>query len=292
VRSILTTSSGSPSSSDAMLATAAIAARTGAAVHLFTVYEPNGVVSSRWSTEVEDIELDTAGRKEAEQFERRIREHAASLGEPISSWPVRVAVGPSAQMIASAAREVGADMIVVGLGRPEVSFRQMGTEMALRLGFLSSVPVLAVAPDPVVPFERLVVDASTEDSLRAMRTALPLLREGGVVDLVEVRSTASSVPSSDESDRLQLLLHLGRENASHVRHVLIEGEPGAQLVSYASQVRSDLVVTPLVGETSIDRTLARNVAVTLFRAASCSVLAVPIARAEPRRTQAGSLLAR
>jgi nucleotide-binding universal stress UspA family protein len=283
MRTILTTSSGSPSSSDAMRAAASIAERTGAQVHLFTVYEPNGVQSSRWSTDVAEVELDRAGRAEAERFEHRIREHAASLGEPIAGWPVRVTVGPSAQMIARAARELSADLIVVGLGRPEVAYRQMGTEMALRLAYLTPCPLLAVSESPPMPFDRLVVDAGAEESIRAMRAALPLLQPEGMVDLVEVRGNSSS-PSATESDRFQLLLHMSRANVRRLRHVLLEGDPAYQLVSYAGQIGADLVVTPLAGESSIDRTLAANAAPNLFRACSCSVLAVPSGRASRRRT--------
>jgi nucleotide-binding universal stress UspA family protein len=66
-----------------------------------------------------------------------------------------------------------------------------------------------------------------------------------------------------------------------VSHVLLEGDPAAEIVRYGRDASIDLIVMGTHGRTGLDRLLLGSVAESVLRDASCSVLVVKLPRGQP-----------
>jgi nucleotide-binding universal stress UspA family protein len=66
-----------------------------------------------------------------------------------------------------------------------------------------------------------------------------------------------------------------------VRHVLLEGDPAAEIVRYAQDMNMDLIVMGTHGRTGLERLLMGSVAEKVMRQATCSVLVVKLPRGVP-----------
>ena len=66
-----------------------------------------------------------------------------------------------------------------------------------------------------------------------------------------------------------------------VHHVLLEGDPAAQIVRYAADAGIDLIVMGTHGRTGLERMLLGSVAEQTLRGAPCSVLVVKLPRGVP-----------
>jgi nucleotide-binding universal stress UspA family protein len=70
-----------------------------------------------------------------------------------------------------------------------------------------------------------------------------------------------------------------------VRHVLLEGDPAAEIVRFGRDAGFDLIVMGTHGRTGVERQLMGSVAEKVLRDAACSVLVVklPRGRSSPAR---------
>lgn len=66
-----------------------------------------------------------------------------------------------------------------------------------------------------------------------------------------------------------------------VRHVLLEGDPATEIVDYAREAGSDVIVMGTHGRTGLERLLMGSVAEKVMREAPCSVLVVKLPRGVP-----------
>src|SRR5438477_8391803 len=66
-----------------------------------------------------------------------------------------------------------------------------------------------------------------------------------------------------------------------VRHVLLEGDPAAEIVRYGRDAGVDLIVMGTHGRTGVERLLMGGVAEKVLRDASCSVLVAKLPRGQP-----------
>ena len=66
-----------------------------------------------------------------------------------------------------------------------------------------------------------------------------------------------------------------------VTHVLLEGDPAAEIVRYGRDAGIDLIVMGTHGRTGIERLLLGSVAEKVMREASCSVLVVKLPKGIP-----------
>jgi nucleotide-binding universal stress UspA family protein len=69
--------------------------------------------------------------------------------------------------------------------------------------------------------------------------------------------------------------------AIRVRHVLLEGDPAAEIVRFAQDMNMDLIVMGTHGRTGLERMLMGSVAEKVMRDAKCSVLVVKLPRGVP-----------
>jgi nucleotide-binding universal stress UspA family protein len=63
-----------------------------------------------------------------------------------------------------------------------------------------------------------------------------------------------------------------------VRHVLLDGDPAAEIVRYAQEMNMDLIVMGTHGRSGLERLLMGSVAEKVMRQATCSVLVVKLPR--------------
>ena len=66
-----------------------------------------------------------------------------------------------------------------------------------------------------------------------------------------------------------------------VRHVLLEGDPAAEIVRFSQDMNMDLIVMGTHGRTGLERLLMGSVAEKVMRQATCSVLVVKLPRGVP-----------
>jgi nucleotide-binding universal stress UspA family protein len=71
-----------------------------------------------------------------------------------------------------------------------------------------------------------------------------------------------------------------------VRHVLLEGDPAAEIVRYGRDAGMDLIVMGTHGRTGLERLLMGSVAEKVLRDASCSVLVVKLPKGVPSAERA------
>ncbi|MSR53241.1 MAG: universal stress protein [Gemmataceae bacterium] len=98
---------------------------------------------------------------------------------------------------------------------------------------------------------------------------------------------AQPEPNSDHDFWRGQLTQIRPANpAIPVKHVLLEGDPATEIVSYARDAGFDLIVMGTHGRTGIERQLMGSVAEKILREAPCSVLVVKLPRAFARAEQA------
>ncbi len=212
-----------------------------------------------------------------------------TAGGEATSWTVAVTIGPPAPTIAHIARERGARMIVMGIGRRAPLDRVFGAETTLRLIRLADQPVFAVVQDFSGPLRHAAVAMDfSAPSVRAAEEALALLgSEGGTLSLVHVRQTSRRTRREDDDDvremyerrvadlfvRLRRMLAI--PSSVTVHEVVLEGDPAPELVGFVEREGADFVATGSSGMGFIDRLIIGSVATQILRRSEVSVLAVP-----------------
>ncbi|MHB1224909.1 MAG: universal stress protein [Gemmatimonadaceae bacterium] len=204
------------------------------------------------------------------------------------SWPVRIVAGQPSRTIARAASERRARMIVVGIGRHAPMDRVLGSETALMTIREADRPVLAVAPDAIaLPRHAVVGMDFSAASVRAAEEALALLGEGGTLSLVHVRPPADSFLLTGVDPRgatlgrrvtelfQRLVAALAPPPSVTVGTVVLDGDPGEELLGYAEREHADLVATGSSGMGFLERLIVGSVATRIIRHSRVSVLVVP-----------------
>lgn len=269
--------------SDAALAAAHRLAHTLGAVEVLSVLEPMPIISP-------EAQLPIAAELEEERREDRIAAVHAQLQRVTGSdrsWPVDIGEGVPAALIVRRARELQAKVIVVGLGRHRIVDRLFGSEMALQVLRMATVPVLCVAPTGLAGKPRRILAAVdfSDMSVDALRAAIPLFGDKASLDLVHVVSRdqatgvweqwqeiyAKALKDSFEKLRQELELPAG----TTVQVETFTGDPAGELLQAAETDQADLIVTGSHGHGFLSRMLLGSVATGIIRGAKCSVLAVP-----------------
>lgn len=194
--------------------------------------------------------------------------------------------GDPANVLAKAAREYNARLIVAGLGKHRILDRLFGDETALRLLRVAPVPVLAVSAGFTGAPTRIVVGMDfSETSIRAARMALELAGESATIYLTHVgpRDSAATAwngwgPSYMTEAGAALTRvqdHLRIPRGMSLQGVVRHGDPATELLAFANSVGADLIATGSHGHGFVARMLVGSVATKIIRYSTCSVLAVP-----------------
>jgi len=140
-------------------------------------------------------------------------------------------------------------------------------------------------------FEKILVATDgSEHGLRAAKVALELGKiSGGKVNAIYVADTNRTSHLPDDMllfSIRELLLKEGKEALKHVEtlagnmgvafeSVVIEGNPGSEIVSYAQSKGMDIIVMGAVGRTGLDKFLLGSVAEKVVRSSKIPVLTIP-----------------
>jgi nucleotide-binding universal stress UspA family protein len=218
------------------------------------------------------------------EIEKQVETVTGSRG----TWPLRVEAGLPGTRIVRWAKDRGADLILLGIGRHRPVDRVFGTETALQVIRLSHVPVLAVPEGSTgLPGIAVLGVDFSHFSRRGAEVALGLLKPPCEAHLVHVMSGMEFLPTVSESwrtdyeeelrERLQDLTRgLGAAAGGCTLTIhLLEGEPAHELLNLAVEKHADLIVAGSHGLSFVGRLLMGSVSTRLVRGSHVPVLVIP-----------------
>ncbi len=238
-------------------------------------------------------------RKDADRQFIDVEKHAAGSGVSIRK---RIEFGIPSQRIETVARELQADLIILGThGRTGLAHVLVGStaERVVRTGpcpvlsvktrRMESPPSAAAPADRAVVIGRILVPIDfSECSLDALEYATQFAKHRGAA--VTILHTLEPVPynldftlhSSQDwrekrdylQGRLQVLCAILTSNRIRADQVLKAGLPTESIVEYAREQGHDLVIMGTHGRRGISHMLTGSVAEAMLRLAPCPVLTV------------------
>ena len=201
------------------------------------------------------------------------------------AWAATVRFGPTGWSIVESAHELGAQLIVVGLGRHGKVARLFGTETATRVARKSDLPVLAVHPaSRGLPSVIVAAVDFSDASNRSVHEALQLIEPGGELHLVHVMSNYNFTPVADGAWRLSYAeaveksfdrLRHSLASPATVKTKLLTGNLVEVITKYAKSVKADLIAVGSHSQGLVERVLLGSAPAELLRVAPCSVLVAP-----------------
>lgn len=281
---ILVATDGTAAAEPALTAARILAARDGAEVEVLSVLEPVAPLPPLVGGIPLPQQLDT--ERAATLRESVARQVRDTVGEP--GWNVEVVQGHPPATIARMADRAEARMIIMGLGRHDVSDRLFGDETALRVLRLAKVPVLAVAPGfDALPTRVLVAVDFSPSSELAARVAMGVAAPDATVELAHVAPKVeplmapwerfgAEVPDHDYSGSLERMRDaLGAANGMRIETTLLRGHPAQTLLEHGRATGAHLVVAGTHGYGFLQRMFVGSVATRILRGSTVSVLVVP-----------------
>lgn len=195
--------------------------------------------------------------------------------------------GDPARSISRLARESGATLIVMGLGRHGIEERLFGDETALRTMRLADTPILAVSANlRHVPRRVVVAVDFSETSLQAARCAIQLAAPGASITLLHVAPQRgeliawADLHQRHASQALDsMLAKIGHCEGKHLQTLLVNGNPAKEILAAATALDADLIAIGTHGHGLVARFLIGSVATKLVRASDRSILIFPQAAA-------------
>lgn len=292
---ILVATDATSAAEPALRAARALAEHTGAEVLVLSVLEPVAPLPPL-AGGVELPEHLDSDRSDSlrEAVEEQVRDTVGSVG-----WPVDVVQGHPAAVIARTASRAGARMIVMGIGRHEVSDRLFGDETALRVLRLADVPVLAVTPGfHALPRRALVAVDFSPSSALAARVALGIVAGKATLQLAHVAPQVKPMlapwerfgVSDQQYDyaaamrRMKEELDAGPEIT--VDTVELRGHPAQTLLEHARKTNAEIIVCGSHGFGFLQRMFVGSVATRLLRGSTIPVLVVPQSFVAAREAEA------
>jgi len=283
---LLLASDGSIAAAAATRVTAALAADRGSEVRVISVVSPQ-----LYPPPISDGGIgipigEMAIESQAERRRHTIGSQIASAGLHADNWPIDIEVGPPASVIVREARRQCASLVALGLRSHGTMQRWLRDETALRVVRESPVPVLAVTPGLTALPQRaaLAVDFSRA-SLRAARAAIEILAPNSSVFVVYVRP---EMDRNEENEGVSFIYSQGvvaafarlrREltvpTGVHVEAVMLQGEPAAEIMSFAERADIDLISVGSHRHPFLTRLLVGSVTTALVRDARISLLVSP-----------------
>jgi nucleotide-binding universal stress UspA family protein len=232
----------------------------------------------------------TDARQSAEE---KLARAAARVKEAGLSGTSHLGDVPAGRAVAARAREIGADLVVVGThGHTGFKHVLLGSvaESTVRESPCSVLTVKGQGAPAFSPRVIVVGVDFSDPSAEALAAAAELAREfGAVLHLVhaldlripfvtpyEVAVPDAFLESARQAalDRLGALVDEKRAAGLDVKAHLASAPPASALSEVAEQIQADLVVTGSRGLTGLKHVILGSVAERTLRHASCSVLTV------------------
>lgn len=258
-------------------------------VHSAEVAEPPGFLREDFP------ELATLADTRAAEAEARLREIAASLGAPEAS--LRVPRGRAAEQLLEVAREVQADLIIVGrhngagflerLGSTaEALVRSSGVPVVVAAGRMDRQPTALLA---ALDYDELAAEVLRWTALLAQRsnadvTAVHVMSNGALSHVLSVEAvktgkkhfTEEEIRSRFRDDAehwMERLMEASLER-DRARTEIVFGQASNAIVEAATRLGSDLIVLGRRGKRPFRRMLLGSVVRDVLRKAPCPVLVV------------------
>ena len=272
---------------DVLRAAAALASLTRERIHVFSAIEP--LPAEAAATEPSALAHDLMEVREVRRESRveRLSTRLAEVSAATDRWQLDVEHGEPANALLRRTRELGAGLIVIGIGRQRPRDGPDGEAMTLRVVRRASCPVLAVGGRlEHRPREVVVATDFSAQSMHAARAAMPLLDRGATLHVVHVwqpSATAdASVAKVEEVYARSITARLVRFVAElrtppgvSVRTAVSVGRCADQIITYAHRHHADLIVAARQGLNTITRFFVGSVSTSLLHSAGCSVLIAP-----------------
>lgn len=227
---------------------------------------------------------------DAEQRAARVKHVAARIVDAAGAghcWQMEIESGEPANAIVRRARELGASLILMGIGRHTPIERVFAGETTLSVIRGSNCPVLAVAGTlEHPPREAIVATDFSPESALAAESAIALLQPGATMRFVHVweRSNTSNRELLDIERRYAESLPERFERFAAALNVPAgvvvvfethEGKTVPQLLESVASHHADMIVAGRHGLSRIARIFLGSVTTAIIRGASCAVLVTP-----------------
>jgi nucleotide-binding universal stress UspA family protein len=197
-------------------------------------------------------------------------------------------VGEVARVVVDQARQLGSELIVMGLNRHGLAGRAMGRNTVGGVMAIGGVPVLAVRPELSGLPKRVVVAMDfSRASIRAAHFARRVLDDKGTMTLLFVEPAASGQSrESDEGPELirkkgvaamfdQVVSSLGPPSGVTVVTAIRTGEPAAEIARFCDETHADLVAVGSQRHRFLDRLFLGSVSKAIAGYGRWSVLVTP-----------------
>lgn len=280
---ILVATDGTAAGDGAFRAASLIAAKSSAKIPVFVVIEPLPVLVPQPSLIAQPL---AAPPDMFTEVRDRVAANIRELAPEGLAWHVEVEYGRPSNEIAKKAREINAQLVVIGLVHHGVMDRVLDGDTALEIVRHSHTPVLLASADSKALPERAVfaVDFSAQ-SMEAARAGLRLMGDGSTVILTHVRPLPIVTEGMglweleyEEAAKIELARFAQALNAPpgiHVQQALLRGSPSPAILAFADEKRADLLVAGTRGAGLVERLLLGSVATRLMRHSTRSILVVP-----------------
>ena len=205
----------------------------------------------------------------------------------LPTWPASVRFGPTGWSIIETAHELGAQMIVLGLGRHGRVAQLFGAETANKVARKTDLPTLAVhASTRGLPRIAVAAIDFGDSSISAAQEALRLLLPGGELHLVHVAGSFNMTSMADSAWKVSYAEAVEKQFASLVHKLepmtarliktkLLAGDVVESVAAYAKTVDADLIAAGSHNQGVVERVLLGSTTAQILRASSCSVLITP-----------------
>jgi len=262
---------------------AVIARRRRIPLHAVRVIPP--VASYHINPGVEFSERNAARIRFSIQ-ESELREIISTLN-PADTWTVEVTTGTPAPGIIKVAEAHRAELIIVGRHQHGLTDRLFGSDTAMQVMRMASVPVLAVGAEmKTVRTVVVAVDFSIA-SLAAAKQAIAILGGSGSLFLAAVTPSHETgpggfpVPADEElstdlaSSFRRFIGALQAPIGTLVEPCVLTGRTVPCLTEYAERVGADMIATGSHARSTLQRLLLGSVSAGLVRSATSPVLVAP-----------------
>ena len=278
-RRILVASHGTRSADAAVVAARELAEQTGGAAEIVVAYVPRIPVSDE-QADVNRCERPECG--ETENVLRTVHSQRRRLVRHPSSWPLSFDVGDPVPVMLRVARTVGADLVVLGIGRANPDERRCGGRAPQFAVRHLEVPVYAAAEECASPTRCVIALPDEYSQASTIRAALACVAPGARVWIArpdhpsraDVRDEETHMPRATSSQAFAGDLE-DQIAAAALELVTITGDMSTGVLRLADAVDAQLIVVPIRGAAGPVRSFLPNIAEPLLSSAQCSVLVVP-----------------
>lgn len=279
---LLVASDASNASDAALRLACAIAAHSKRGLLVVGVHEPLPMMSST------DVPVPLAPNETAQRrwyLREQLREQQVRVGID-RHWPVEIATGDPATIITTLAGNIGASLVIMGLGGHGFLDRMVGDETVLKVLRVAALPVLAVGPDSAgLPLNVLAAVDFSPSSVRAVSLAMELMSPLGRITLAHIIPpnhentnwlTSSSVHHGATGRSFdQLTAAIDTRGIEHIDRKIVVGETQRALHDLSETLQPDLIVAGSHGYGFLRRLVLGSVSQELVRTSHCSVLIAP-----------------